>query len=89
MFPNIKGPAFFDTDLGAYKNFAMRDRQNIQFRLTAFNLVNHPLPQFGLGSDVNLFLNGTNGTNTNQATTGTPQFKVGRRVVELAIKYMF
>ena len=89
VFPNIKGPAFFDTDLGVYKNFAMRDKQNIQFRLTAFNFINHPLPQFGLGSDVNLNLNGTNGTNTNTATTGTPQYKVGRRVVELAIKYVF
>jgi hypothetical protein len=89
VFPNIKGPAFFDTDLGAYKNFAMRDKQNIQFRLTAFNFINHPLPQFGLGSDVNLQLTGPNGTNTNTATTGRPQFEIGRRVVELAVKYVF
>jgi Carboxypeptidase regulatory-like domain len=89
VFPTIKGPAFFDTDLGAYKNFAMRDKQNIQFRLTAFNFINHPLPQFGLGSDVNLQLTGPNGTNTNTATTGRPQFEIGRRVVELAVKYVF
>jgi hypothetical protein len=89
VFPTIKGPAFFDTDLGAYKNFAMRDKQNIQFRLTAFNFINHPLPQFGIGSDVNLQLNGANGTNTNTATTGKPQYEIGARVVELAIKYVF
>jgi hypothetical protein len=90
VFPTIKGPAFLDTDLGVYKNFAMRDKQNIQFRLTGFNFINHPLPQFGVGSDVDLQLTGgANGTNTNTATTGTPQFEVGRRVLELAIKYVF
>jgi len=89
IFPTIKGPAFFDTDLGAYKNFSMRDKQSIQFRLTAFNFINHPLPQFGLGSDVNLQLTGPGGTNTNTATTGRPQFEIGRRVVELAVKYVF
>src|SRR5882757_9309803 len=89
VFPTIKGPAFFDTDLGAYKNFTMRDKQNIQFRVTAFNFINHPLPQFGLGSDVNLQLTGANGTNTNTATTGKPQYEVGRRVLELTIKYVF
>jgi hypothetical protein len=48
------------------------------------------LPQFGIGPDVNLELTGgANGTNTNTATTGTPQFEVGRRVLELAIKYVF
>jgi hypothetical protein len=70
IFPTIKGPAFFDTDLGAYKNFSIRDHQNVQFRLTAFNFLNHPLPH-------------------NPTTTGTPEFKVGRRVLELAVKYNF
>ena len=86
----MKGAAFLDTDLGVYKNFAMQDKQNVQFRLTGFNFINHPLPQFGIGPDVDLELTGgANGTNTNTATTGTPQFEVGRRVLELAIKYVF
>ena len=90
VLPTIKGPAFLDTDLGVYKNFAMRDKRNIQFRLTGFNFINHPLPQFGVGSDVDLQLTGgANGTNTNTATTGTPRLEVGRRVLELAIKYVF
>jgi hypothetical protein len=89
VYPTIKGPAFFDTDLGAYKNFSIRDHQNVQFRLTAFNFLNHPLPQFGLGSDVNLNLQGPGGTNNNPTSTGTPEFKVGRRVLELAVKYNF
>ncbi|HEY1742319.1 MAG TPA: TonB-dependent receptor [Granulicella sp.] len=89
VFPTIKGPAFFDTDLGAYKNFEMSHHQSVQFRLTAFNFINHPLPQFGLGADVNLQLTGTNGTNTNPTTNGKPEYEIGRRVVELAVKYVF
>jgi hypothetical protein len=89
VFPTIKGPAFFDSDLGLYKNFAIKEKQNVQFRITAFNFLNHPLPQFGLGSDVNLLLNGPNGTNTNASTTGTPQYEIGRRVVEITAKYVF
>jgi hypothetical protein len=90
VFPNVKGAAFLDTDLGVYKNFAMRDKQSIQFRLSGFNFINHPLPQFGIGPDVDLELTGgANGTNTNTATTGRPQFEVGRRVIEVAIKYVF
>jgi hypothetical protein len=89
VFPTVKGPAFFDSDLGAYKNFAIKDKQSVQFRMTAFNFINHPLPQFGLGSDVNLLLNGANGINTNAATTGRPQYEIGRRVVEITAKYIF
>jgi hypothetical protein len=90
VFPTVRGPAFLDTDLGVYKNFEVRDKQKVQFRLTGFNFINHPLPQFGIGGDDDLKLTGgATGTNTNTSTTGTPQYKVGRRVLELAIKYVF
>ncbi len=89
IYPDFRGPAYFNSDLGAYKNFAFRDNQGVQFRFTAFNFLNHPLPEFGLGSDVNLQLTGTNGANTNPLTTGKPLYEIGRRVVELALKYTF
>jgi hypothetical protein len=87
--PDVRGPAFFDSDLGIYKSFVLREKQSIQLRVTGFNVFNHPLPQFGLGSDVNLSLNGPGGTNNNPVTTGLPQDKIGRRVVEVAAKYTF
>lgn len=89
VWPYIKGPAFFNSDLGLYKNFKMTERQNLQLRFTAFNFLNHPLPQFGLtGHDVNLEL-GPTGTNVNQLTNGRPGAEVGRRVIELGITYSF
>ena len=89
VWPNITGPAFFDTDLGIYKTFNFTERQHLQFRITAFNFLNHPVPQFGLGNDINLAFTSPGGFNTNQQTTGRPAFKVGNRTVELALKYTF
>jgi hypothetical protein len=89
VYPSFRGPAYFNSDLGAYKNFAITEKTGLQFRFTAFNFLNHPLPQFGNGPDVNLTLTGPNGTNTNTLTNGTPLYKVGRRVVELAAKFTF
>jgi hypothetical protein len=74
----------------------------IQFRASAFNFINHALPQFGLGSDINLHLGcgsttqdsltptcNEGGTNVNPQTTGKPYYETGRRVIEVALKYNF
>jgi hypothetical protein len=46
--PYLHGPAYFDSDLGIYKNFNVTERQKIQFRVSATNWLNHPLRQFDL-----------------------------------------
>jgi Carboxypeptidase regulatory-like domain len=88
-WPNIPGPGFFNSDIGLYKNFKITERQGLQFRITAFNFLNHPLPQFALTNDINLAFATEGGTNTNANTTGKPAYTVGRRTVELALKYTF
>jgi len=47
-WPYLRNPAYFDADLGLFKNFQISERQKIQFRVQAINFLNHPLPQFGL-----------------------------------------
>lgn len=94
IWPYIKGPAFFNSDLAIYKRFNFRERQKIEFRFSAFNFLNHPLPQFGAGgnSDISLNFNNNNTlsqTNINALTSGKPMFTVGRRVVEFTVKYNF
>ncbi len=95
IWPYIKGPAFFNSDLSLYKNFAIHESQKIQLRLEAFNFLNHPLGEFNANGNGDLKLNfsGTGGaetaSNTNVQTTGKPLFTVGRRVLEFAIKYEF
>lgn len=110
MWPYIKGPGYFNSDLGVFKNFKITERQTLQFRVQAFNFLNHPLPDFTLdGTDLQLNFkclnNGvqlagcqpdpldtsgnTSLVNTNPDTNGKPHYKVGRRVMEFALKYTF
>jgi len=37
----IRGPGFTQTDLSLFKNFAIRERMQAQFRIEAFNALNH------------------------------------------------
>jgi hypothetical protein len=95
IWPYIHGPAFFNSDLSLYKNFAIGEHQKIQFRFEAFNFLNHPLEQFGLqgNNDLTLNFSGANNTasttNVNAKTNGYPAFTTGRRVIEFALKYNF
>lgn len=98
IWPYIHGPAFFNSDLGVFKNFHITERQTVQFRFSAFNFLNHPNKQFGTNGTTDVSLNFTDTstsahllspTNTNIATTGFPAFTVGDRVVEFALKYNF
>jgi hypothetical protein len=48
IWPYVRNPAYFDSDLALFKNFQISERQKVQFRVSATNWLNHPLPQFGL-----------------------------------------
>jgi hypothetical protein len=96
VWPYIKGPAFFDSDLSLFKNFRFKERQNLQLRFEAFNFLNHPLPTFdanGTNADVKLVFSNSAGqltqTNQNALTNGYPQYTTGRRVIEFGAKYSF
>jgi hypothetical protein len=89
IWPYIKAPAYFNTDIAAFKDFHVTERQHIQFRASAFNFLNHPLPEFNNASDVNLQMSSVTGQNINSTTTGNPAYKRGRRVMELTLKYNF
>ena len=97
IWPYIKGPAFFNSDLAIYKRFAFKEHQRVELRFSAFNFLNHPLPQFGVSGNSDISLNfvnsagGLSASNLNALTTGKPQFDSNgvRRVIEFAAKYNF
>jgi len=94
IWPYIKGPKFFNSDLAIYKNFRVNESQKIQFRFSTFNFLNHPNADFSAGGngDINLNFNNNNHlaqTNQNSNTTGKVMFATGRRVVEFTVKYIF
>jgi hypothetical protein len=98
-YPDLRGPAFFDTDLSAQKSFTIHNEQNIQFRLSAFNFINHALPTFtgDFSNEYTLNLTNPTGTNFNQGSGanasalgfGSAPYETGRRVIELMAKYNF
>jgi hypothetical protein len=51
IWPYVRNPAYFDSDLALFKNFQITERQKLQFRLSATNWLNHPLGQFGLAGN--------------------------------------
>jgi hypothetical protein len=98
IWPYIHGPAFFNSDLAIYKDFLFKEHQKVEFRFSAFNFLNHPLPQFNSGGTADVDLNFSavgqtnvlSQTNTSTLTTGYPFYKNEvPRVIEFAVKYNF
>jgi hypothetical protein len=85
--PVIYGPAFFNSDLGLFKNFAIKERMKLQLRMNGYNFLNHPLWSFN-GSNLNLGFSGTTGQ-LNTPLFGTVTTKQGHRIVQLAARFTF
>jgi hypothetical protein len=85
--PVIYGPAFFNADLGIFKNFAISERQKLQFRVDGYNFLNHPLWSFN-GANLTAGFSGTTGQ-MNTPLFGTVTTKQGARIVQLQVKYTF
>ena len=86
--PVVYGPAFFNTDLGLFKNFPIKERMKLQFRANGYNFINHPLWSFAGNTNLTLGYNGTSGL-LNAPTFGYTTQKQGHRVVQLAVKFIF
>jgi hypothetical protein len=86
VIPAIYGPAFFNSDLGLFKNFKIKESMKAQLRFNAYNFLNHPLWSFN-GSNLALAFDGTTGAvNKN---FGTVTQKQGHRVIQMAVKFYF
>ena len=57
QMPYMRYPAYFNSDLAVFKNFQINERQRLQFRLSATNWLNHPLPQFALAGNSDISIN--------------------------------
>lgn len=57
IMPYMRTPSYWDSDLGLYKDFHFSSSRYIQFRASATNWLNHPLPQFGLANSSDESLN--------------------------------
>ncbi|MGH9615302.1 MAG: carboxypeptidase regulatory-like domain-containing protein [Acidobacteriaceae bacterium] len=98
-FPFFANAAYIENDLALYKTFEVRGAQNVQFRISAFNWMNHPLRQFSGGNQLQLRYNMdyatkaiTLNTAGDSSTWGVLDTKAGapnQRIIELNVKYNF
>ncbi|HTV06552.1 MAG TPA: carboxypeptidase regulatory-like domain-containing protein [Acidobacteriaceae bacterium] len=96
-YPYMSAGAYFNNDLAVYRSFHIHESQAIQFRASAFNWLNHPLPNFSsltpltLGYNVD-YNSKTITPNYNTSTFGVMDSKTGgtyARIFELNVKYTF
>jgi Carboxypeptidase regulatory-like domain len=87
ILPALYGPAFFNSDLGLFKNFQIREQKKIQIRFNAYNFLNHPLWSFN-GTNLSLGFDGTSGK-VDTPLFGTTTEKQGHRVIQVAAKFFF
>jgi hypothetical protein len=90
VLPAIYGPAFFNSDLGLFKNFEISESKKLQIRFNAYNFLNHPLWSFN-GNHLNLgFKQQADGSYQLDTTDfGAVTDKQGHRVIQLAVKFYF
>lgn len=96
IWPMIRNPHYFGSDLAVFKAFRINDAQRVEIRISATNWLNHPNAVFSQNgnTDNTLLFNGLSSSaqltrNSNAATTGTPGSKVGYRWMQFAAKYYF
>ncbi|HKW96301.1 MAG TPA: carboxypeptidase-like regulatory domain-containing protein [Bryobacteraceae bacterium] len=88
IFPYIKGPAYINSDIAMFKNFNFTESKKLQLRFAAYNFLNHPITSF-VNGDSNLNLNFNDAGQQTNNRFGYADYKVGHRIIELAIKFYF
>ncbi|UCF38843.1 MAG: TonB-dependent receptor [Acidobacteriota bacterium] len=90
--PYLKGPGFQNHDFSIFKNWQIgsAEERKLQFRVSFYNILNHPLPFF---SGQERHLEFTDGVMTDEQiaidNVGRTALKRGRRIMQFALKYMF
>jgi hypothetical protein len=88
VWPNIEGPWYVNHDMSLFKNVPFGGNRKFQFRLSAYNVFNHP--QRTPDDNVNLNLDFKNGVQTNTKFGLLPDDnKYGHRILQLAFKFYF
>jgi len=98
-YPYISNGAYFNNDLALYRAFHIpgREGQQVQIRVSAFDWLNHALPNYSSLTPLTLSYNVDYNSkaiakNYNTTTFGVMDTKTGapyQRIIELNVKYFF
>ncbi len=90
--PYIHAPGYFNLDARISKGFTLKETRNLQMQISAFNVINRPNYSFSskFPSEQTLDFTNLRGQPSAPPTDfGYAQFRFGRRVAEISIKYNF
>ncbi len=90
-FPYEKGPMFLSNDLSLSKTFKVTERQSVQFKGTANNWLNHPIPGFDSANSAPEHLTYQVGAlpQNAQSTLGFTNTEQAQRILEFDMHYNF
>lgn len=101
-YPYMHATAYYNSDLAVYRTFRIYRSNQLQFRASAFDWLNHPLPEFSSLTPLTLNYNVDYASKAitphyNQGATGSNAFGVMdtksqapyQRIIELDVKYSF
>ena len=88
--PYIHGPAYFNDELGLFKEFKMRESSRLEIRAQSFNFLNRGFDNYQ-PFDTNLYMGFSNiGIAPDNATSaGVTSTRTGHRSFQFAAKYYF
>jgi len=89
VMPYLKGQAYWNLDMSLFKSFNLGGDKKLQLRVSAYNVLNHPISYPDPGN--NLTLRYTNGALANPDQFGRlpEDNKFGRRIVQLGLRFTF
>ncbi len=88
---NLRGPDTLQVDMSLSRLFRVREKQTLQFRVEAFNILNHlnPVAPGGTGSTATSALNAGNFGQITADINGAIGQTGDPRILQLAAKYVF
>jgi hypothetical protein len=94
QIPYVHGPGYINLDARVSKGFKLGDKKDIQVQYSAFNFLNHANNSFSSKFPTEQELLYTGSASNPLAATpptvfGQAQYKFGRRVSEISVKYNF
>jgi hypothetical protein len=90
QIPYVHGPAYFNDEIGIFKDFKVHEAQKLEIRFQGFDFLNRSFDTYQqYDSSLYLDFTGVNAPPTNAATDGVTTVRTGHRTVQLEAKYFF
>jgi hypothetical protein len=88
--PYIHGPAYFNDEIGLFKDFKIHESNKLEIRAQAFDFLNRSFDTYQQ-YDGSLYMGfaALNGPPTNASTVGVTTTRTGHRSIQFAAKYYF